>query len=47
MAFQDIAHLIPDDVPLILETPVETAGMAAEIMKVRDALPLSRASMVA
>lgn len=47
MAFRDVAHLIPDNVPLILETPVELAGMAAEIAKVRYALPLREATMVA
>ena len=47
MAFQDVAHLIPADVPLILETPVEIVDMAAEIIKVREALPLRRETMVA
>ena len=47
IAFREVAHLIPDAVPLILETPVELACMAAEMAKVRDALPLRQASMVA
>ena len=46
MSFQDLAHLIPDDVPLILETPVEVAGIAAEMMKVREALPSSSVTTV-
>jgi hypothetical protein len=47
LAFREVAHLIPDSVPLILETPVELACMAAEVDKVREALPLRQASMVA
>ena len=39
LAFQDIAHLISDDVPLILETPVQVEGMAYEMEKAREALP--------
>lgn len=46
LSFQDLAHRIPDDVPLILETPVAAAGMAAEMMKARQALP-ANAAMVA
>jgi hypothetical protein len=47
LAFREVAHLISDDVPLILETPVELACMAAEVDKLRDALPLRQATMVA
>lgn len=39
VAFQDVAHLIPENVPLILETPVEESEIAAEVNKVRVALP--------
>ncbi|GAC1439750.1 MAG: hypothetical protein NVSMB58_36650 [Terriglobales bacterium] len=38
-AFQEVAAYIPDDVPLILETPVQEEGMNAEIAKVLEALP--------
>lgn len=38
-AFQDVAYLIPADVPLILETPVGEEGIEAEIKKVLEALP--------
>jgi hypothetical protein len=47
LAFQHVAHLIPDDVPLILETPVEANHMDREIERVREALPLSNERMVA
>jgi hypothetical protein len=40
IAFQEVAHLIPEFIPLILETPVEVSQMAAEIANVRKALPL-------
>jgi hypothetical protein len=40
LGFQDVAHLIPSHVPLILETPVLETEMEAEIAKVREALPL-------
>ena len=40
VAFQEVAHLIPADVPLILETPVSEDEMEMEISKVREALPL-------
>lgn len=47
LAFQEVAHLIPTHVPLILETPVSVEEMEAEIAKVREALPFERRSMVA
>jgi len=47
MAFQAVAHLIPEDVPIILETPVELAGMAAELERVGVALPVRRSSLLA
>jgi hypothetical protein len=40
LAFQDVAHLIPDHIPLILETPVRQNDIEAEIARVREALPL-------
>jgi hypothetical protein len=39
-AFQEVAHLIPAEVPLILETPVIENEMEMEIAKVREALPV-------
>jgi hypothetical protein len=47
LAFQEVAHLIPPSVPLILETPISEDQMESEIAKVREALPLNRRSMVA
>jgi len=40
LAFQEVAHLIPEDVPIILETPVSPTGMKAELAKVEEALPI-------
>jgi hypothetical protein len=45
-AFQEVAHLIPDEVPLILETPISEAEMDVEIAKVREALPLKERILV-
>ena len=39
LAFQEVADLIPDDIPLILETPVPEEQMAFEMDRVREALP--------
>lgn len=47
LAFQEVAGLIPAEVPLILETPVCEEQVQAEIAKVRQALPLDLQSMVA
>ena len=47
IGFQEVAHLISEDVPLILETPVAENEMAAEIKRVRQALPVDRRTMVA
>jgi hypothetical protein len=47
LAFQEVARLIPEQVPLILETPVTQGEMESEMEKVRKALPLDRQSMVA
>lgn len=43
-AIRDLADMIPEDVPIILETPVTESGLAAEIEKAREALPLSQAA---
>ena len=40
LAYQEVAHLIPANVPLILETPVAEGQMENEMAKVREALPL-------
>jgi hypothetical protein len=42
LGFREVAHLIPEHIPLILETPVAEADMMMEIKKVREALPLIR-----
>jgi hypothetical protein len=47
LAYQEVAHLIPSNVPLILETPVAEDRIEAEIAKVREALPLNRQTIVA
>ena len=47
LAFQQVAHLIPEHIPLILETPVTAESMELEIARVREALPIRRESMVA
>jgi hypothetical protein len=47
LAFQEVALLIPDNVILILETPVTEENMEAEIMKVREALPSKKETMAA
>lgn len=47
LAYQEIAHLIPTGVPLILETPVAEERIEAEIDKARMALPWQRQMMVA
>ena len=47
LAFHEVAHLIPETIPLILETPADLDTMAAEISKARDALPIRDHTMVA
>ena len=47
LAYQEVAHLIPTNVPLILETPVAADQIEGEIAKVRRALPVPRHIMVA
>jgi hypothetical protein len=47
VAFQEIAHLIPDHIPLILETPVAEADIETEIAKVREALPVKTQTLAA
>jgi len=47
LAFQEFAHLIPVEIPLILETPVREFDMEAEIERVRSALPVGPRTAVA
>jgi hypothetical protein len=47
LAYQEVAHLIPANVPLILETPVTADQIEAEITKVLKALPAPQQTMVA
>jgi hypothetical protein len=47
VAFREVAQLIPEAVPLILETPVNEKDIEIEIEKVRKALPLNLQTMVA
>lgn len=39
-AYQNVAHLIPESVPVILETPVTPNHMESEIAKAREAMPV-------
>jgi hypothetical protein len=47
MAFQEVANLIPPEIPLILETPVSSCEIEPEIARVERALPISSEVMVA
>ena len=40
LAFRQVAELIPENVPLILETPVCEGQIESEMAIVREALPL-------
>lgn len=46
-AFQEVAHLIPKHVPVIVETPVAAHQIEAEVAKAREAFPSSTRIMVA
>jgi hypothetical protein len=46
-AFQEVAHLIPVNIPLILETPVAEEDMEEEIARLLQALPEERGVMAA
>jgi endonuclease IV len=39
-AFREVAHLIPAEIPLILETPTAPENLMIEMDRVRDALPI-------
>ena len=47
MAFREVAQLIPEHVPLILETPVSENEIDFEVEKVRETLRLNPQTMVA
>lgn len=47
LAFQDVADLVPPEVPLILETPVQQQEIESEIERAREALPIGTAEFVA
>jgi hypothetical protein len=47
LAFQEVADLIPDHIPLILETPVSEGQIALEMDRVREALPTREERLVA
>jgi len=47
LAFQEVASMIPEATPLILETPVTEDQMIREIGKVRESLPLMLREQVA
>jgi hypothetical protein len=40
LAFQEVAQWIPEETPLILETPVGESEMGAEVRRVLEALPV-------
>lgn len=44
LAFREVAHLLPCDVPLVLETPTAPDDLDLEIERVREALPTSVAA---
>jgi hypothetical protein len=46
LAFQEIAHLIREDIPLILETPVIPDRIEREIAKAQQALPMTHHTLV-
>jgi hypothetical protein len=41
LAFREVAPLIPEDVPIILETPVSEDQLASEVQQATEALPLA------
>ncbi len=47
LSFQEVAHLIPAHVPVILETPLADTDIKEEMAKALEALPLSRVELVA
>lgn|SRR5262249_32998410 len=47
LAFREVAHLIPEQVPVILESPVSEQQIELEIQAAREALPMHQDAMVA
>lgn len=47
IAFQEVAHLIPEHIPLILETPLLVGQMKGEIANVQMAFPVSQIPLLA
>lgn len=41
LAFREVAHLIPESIPIILETPVPENAIQYEILRAREALPIA------
>jgi len=44
LAFREVAHLVPLETPLILETPTPPEDLQVEMDRVREALPISVAA---
>lgn len=40
LGFREVAHLIPTEIPLILETPIKPENMNAEMHRALEALPI-------
>jgi sugar phosphate isomerase/epimerase len=47
LAFQEVADLIPENVPLILETPVPEEQIGFELDRAAEALPIHERMLVA
>ena len=47
LAFQEVAPLIPEDVPIILETPVPADQIEFEVEQANNALPLAQPALSA
>jgi hypothetical protein len=47
LAFREVAHLIPEEIPVILETPVPEEEIDLEMQRAIEALPLCQEAMLA
>lgn len=45
--FQEVAHMIPEHIPVIIESPLKAEEIDREIARVREALPVSREETIA
>jgi hypothetical protein len=45
LAFREVAAMIPEDVPIVLETPVAEDQIEGEIQQAREALPVCRTEL--